>query len=540
LTAVRTIDQFRKKDLHHASQIGLIVVSDESPPEDLRIVRYFNELTSAKLVVGTVSNRGGPGAHEQENAIHLGLTTMAGTSFGEAQSRISFEEEKSGVIVFSHGDRKPVAVKEGAHMVSLMSLGKIMRVYQGSLRFMDSNGAAASPLLDSLFKSGTDDQFVYASPKIEEWLFRFAGMALVPVAVLGFLIAPGALSASPTTTLLKIGSVVAASSAVSAAANALAHRPESRAEFFYRLRRAAHYSLIFAGSFVPAMLGLLIVTAPFLPLDKALLGTLAVLSGVVAARASEERHRRHNQDVLDQRDAVVNAKKTIAELLLKSGTDNMVSANDWTTWLGEKNSSGLPLAGLKTWRQVTPSMIESEMTDVLDGRSALHFSLKDLTDASTFFNEGAGVYTLRAKLTQIARILRTPETKPASIVLTIGSSQSDENAIYALQLLFQQFRVSDLPSVAQIKARLIFDHSDKADPFLAAHLYKTALNGRKLHAFPMRIGRHMNWRLDFDALAKLDAESVQNVLIDVINLATGLQTRLENLPALMRQVLTAA
>jgi hypothetical protein len=50
----------------------------------------------------------------------------------------------------------------------------------------------------------------------------------------------------------------------------------------------------------------------------------------------------------------------------------------------------------------------------------------------------------------------------------------------------------------------------------------------------------MNWRLDFDALAKLDAESVQNVLIDVINLATGLQTRLENLPALMRQVLTAA
>ncbi len=543
LTAVHTIDTFRTADPAHAAQTGLIVASDETPPEDLRFLRYFNELSGDKLVVGSISNRGGPGAHEQENAIHLGLTTMAGTTAGEAASFISFVQDDLGTIIFRHGQRKDIALKQGVHMVSLHGAGKFMKVLQGNVRFADDDVPAAPAILDSLFKTGGPKWHLEISPLIEEVLFRFIGMGVAPVFIAAFVLVPETLASVDS--IFKIAGVFSISTIISATLNALAHiyadGPAFYERFIYRLQRSWIYAFTFGLSSLLMSTLLIMMVSPFLPVTGTTLAYIALTGAGTAAFISTSQHRRHNKlEAATAKKHVAETKREIRQMLWTGGAQSLFSDASWKKWLANNRSTPMKIAGLSQWRAVTPTLIEQEFTDVMHGSTVLHFNLKDLLEGSLAFQEGMGVQTLRAKLSLIARVIAATENRDAGILLTIGTNQTAESAAEKLALLFAQYSVSYRLSTDEIRRRLIIDHAEKANPFRAAHAHRDMIGGRKIHAFPMKVHKELYWELDFDSLRGLTAEMASNIIIDVISLVKGQQIRLENLPDMMRQILSAA
>lgn len=399
LEAVRIVDYMRREEHANAEQIGIIIVSNEMVPEDLRHLRRLNELWNEKMVVGAFSNKGGPGAHEQENAIHLGLTTMGGTPAGEEPSQISFDWDNHRIL-FKHGQRTKEPVQEGSGVVSLLSKGKFMRVLRGNLPFKHMNGPSS--------RSG------------------FTLLELSAVTVLSGLMAVGLL-----TVPVVVGAVITAVTAIFAAM------------MFTRSKKKA------------------------------------------------------------------------------------------------QPTASLPTADLANWRQIRPSLIDEEIADVIANKSVQHYSLQDFIDGSSMFNDGLGGATLRAKLMEISRIVNNPSAKQDSILLTTGKMDA-RTATTKLNELFEQYRIEPISKRKLMSGVIAFDHQEKADPFLAAQKYKRQIGGRTLHAFPMKLGPALNWDLDAKMISELNPDAIRNILIDIVELATGRQLRLENLPEVARQVLSAA
>jgi hypothetical protein len=145
--SIATVRRIRNEDKNHRDQIGLIAVTKETLAKDLPYLRVLDDLAGIKILVGTVSIKGGPGSHEQENAFRLKLTTMAGLSTGEHIDTIEMKPQL-GLLRFRRRHGQSTVIEEGTSVVSLVKKGNLMQVLNADLPFAD--GPFSAPTAEKL------------------------------------------------------------------------------------------------------------------------------------------------------------------------------------------------------------------------------------------------------------------------------------------------------------------------------------------------------------------------------------------------------
>jgi len=357
--------------------------------------------------------------------------------------------------------------------------------------------------------SGSQNLFIRnkVDPVIEEGVFRFFGMVVLPMAVFNAMDPHGMVETALTAVL-----TVTAGTVFSIVGNALLHVIGDKSQFFnrfpQRIKRAAFYTGDYAAFLVIYFLliyGYVALGAYFLvpaEFQKWALPAGLILSGLSSVSFTVEEHRERNE-------------KAEANGVLPDSVMPMETLD------------------LTHWKQVSPSFFKASTwkdaprgnpsTRLVKDQEVPQYSLADLTDADHVVNgnpNSVATRTLKAQLGQMSRLIHRSAGRDneVSVVLTVPSGLSHQRVFNAVRDLFRTYDVLLDVNLSQFLAAVIIDRREKADPLAAAHKYAAQLGPRKLHALPIDSGGYrINWELDL----KADPSLFQNVVVEIIDLLAG-------------------